>query len=166
MSSDINVVLLSGRLAVEPELRFTARGTPAAALRLASSRYWKAPDCAEGEYRKQSVFITVETFGKTAERIAGSTHKGDALMVRGRLVYEEWVDAQGEKKRTIKLISDDVTSLPSHRPAHTGQVDEALPHDACEGGPADPEADEVVPMGAAAPSTPRKTAKEAGKIHH
>lgn len=163
MSSDINVVLLSGRLTAEPELRFTARGTPATSLRLASSRYWKATDCAEGEYRKQSVFITVETFGKTAERIASSSHKGDALMIRGRLVYEEWADSQGEKKRTIKLISDDVTALPSNRPAHPDGATEAAPIDAGEAGAAESGADEPVAM---APSAARKTSREAGKVHH
>lgn len=163
MSSDINVVLLSGRLTAEPELRFTARGTPATSLRLASSRYWKATDSAEGEYRKQTVFITVETFGKTAERISGTLHKGDSLMIRGRLIYEEWADSQGEKKRNIKLVSDDITALPSNRLAHTDGIRETGSNDTGEAGSAESEADEFVAM---APSASRKPSKEAGKVHH
>lgn len=167
MASDLNVVLITGRLATEPELRFTSRGIAAAALRLASTRYWKTPDSPEGEFRKQNVFITVETYGKTAERVAGSRHKGDGLMIRGRLVYEEWTDAKGEKRRAIKLMSDDVSFIPSTRPVAGAAAGDAAT-DSEEDTPPDAEAHEgESPDADPAATLPQgKTARENARIRH
>lgn len=114
MASDVNVVLLTGRLTADPELRFTPKGTAIASLRLASNRYWKDADPTKGEFHEQNLFITADVFGKAAERNASQKKKGDKVMVRGRLILNEWVGTDGQKHSTFKLVGEDVTSLTAH----------------------------------------------------
>ncbi len=165
MASDLNVVLMTGRLVVEPELRFTSRGLPAASLRLASTRYWKAPEAPEGEFQKRDVFITIETFGKTAERVAGSRHKGDALMVRGRLIYDEWTDGKGEKRRVLKVASDDIAFVPSTR--HAADPAESAA-EAASGEDHPPEDADAQDLGCDAHSAPpqEKQGREHARLRH
>ncbi|HQP52059.1 MAG TPA: single-stranded DNA-binding protein, partial [Syntrophorhabdaceae bacterium] len=39
--SNVNKVILLGRLGADPELRYTADGTPVASFRIATSETWK-----------------------------------------------------------------------------------------------------------------------------
>lgn len=130
--SDMNVVVLSGRLVKDPELRFTPRGTAVASLRVASSRYYKMRDSAENEFKKQSLFISADVFGKLAERVAEKRKKGDPLLVKGRLELNEWTDKEGKPRQTYRLFADEVRSLaPSRNAAESIQDDGTDKTDAC-----------------------------------
>lgn len=119
--SDMNVVVLSGRLVKDPELRFTPRGVAVASLRMASSRYYRARDAAENDFKKQSLFISAEVFGKLAERVVEKRKKGDPLMVKGRLELNEWTDKEGKPRQTYRLCADEVRSLaPAKKPVEEG----------------------------------------------
>ncbi len=111
--SDMNVIVLSGRLAADPELRFTAKGTAVASMRVASSRYIHTPGSPEGDFQKKSLFITAEAFGKLAERINGHRKKGDPLMVRGRLILNEWTGEDGKSRSTYRVMADEVNFMKS-----------------------------------------------------
>ena len=106
--SDVNIVLLSGRLVADPELRFTPKGTPITYIRLASSRFYKDKENPESELKRNDLFITAETFGKLAERIPNYIKKGTPVIVKGRLVLNEWKSGDGKTKQTYRLYAEDV----------------------------------------------------------
>jgi single-strand DNA-binding protein len=113
--SDVNTVVLSGRVVANPELKYTAKGTAVTSMRFASSHYYRSPSAPEGEFKEESLFITVEIFGKLAERVAERQKKGDPVMVRGRLSLNEWTAKDGTKKQTYRIFADQVNALGPRR---------------------------------------------------
>jgi len=109
MASDLNVVLVGGRLVADPELKTTPKGTSIASLRLASNRYYRT---ADGEFKKTNLFITAETFGKLAEVVASKKKKGDQLLVKGRLDLNEWTGKDGKLNKTYRIFAENVDFLP------------------------------------------------------
>ena len=50
--SNVNKVILLGRLGADPELRYTADGTPVASFRIATSETWKDKKAVAEALRK------------------------------------------------------------------------------------------------------------------
>ena len=73
--------VITGRLGVEPELRFTNSGTPVINLSIANNRSVKVGD------KRESVadWFKVTIFGRDAEIINQYAKKGSALAFNGRL---------------------------------------------------------------------------------
>ena len=46
--------------------------------------------------------------GKRADFIAQHFHKGDAMIVSGRLRYEQWTDKEGNKRSKLLLDAQDI----------------------------------------------------------
>ena len=91
-----NKVILMGRLTKEPEMRYSPKGVAVLALDLATNRKWKTES---GEEREDVCFVPVTAFGRTAEVIAQYLHKGDPILIDGRLTLETWTDKQTQKQR-------------------------------------------------------------------
>jgi single-strand DNA-binding protein len=133
--SDMNTIVLSGRVVADPEAKFTAKGTAVTSLRLASTHYYKSAATPEGKFEEDTLFISVELFGKMAERVAERHKKGDLVMIRGRLSLNEWTAQDGTKKQTYRIHADQVNSLGPRRdrsdasdaPQSGASVDDAEP---------------------------------------
>lgn len=113
--SDVNMVMLSGRLCADPQLRFTPKGTAVASLRLASNHNYRDKSVPEGEWRKKTVFITACVFGQFAEVIAANKKKGDQILVTGRLDPNDWKDKEGVEHKTLQIFTDHVNFLGASR---------------------------------------------------
>lgn len=100
----MNSVNLVGRLAKEPEVRYTDSQLAIARLILAVDRYKK-----EGE--QSADFIRIIAFGKTAEAIEKFTAKGKRLGVTGRIQTGSYEDKSGSKVYTTDIIADRVEFL-------------------------------------------------------
>lgn len=111
MSSDLNVVALTGRLARDPELRTTSSGTAVLQLRLAYNSRVKRHD----EWTDEAGFINAVIFGTRAEGLARLLAKGDKISVAGSLAYSEWENQQGEKRNKTEIKASDIQLLT--RPA-------------------------------------------------
>jgi single-strand DNA-binding protein len=99
---------IEGRLAAEPELRFSQAGNAVARLRLVASD--RKHNDATGQWEDtDSLWIDVTAFGKLAENVCESVVKGDLVIVTGRLKTDEWQDKDsGQKRQKIVLIADAV----------------------------------------------------------
>jgi single-strand DNA-binding protein len=75
---DLRWVILVGRIASAPELRYTPSGSAVAQLRLATN---------EGE---EPQFHQLSAWGKLAEFAASYLKKGRLLYVEGRLHWSSW----------------------------------------------------------------------------
>ena len=97
----LNSVIIMGRLTRDPEMRHTQNGTAVASLTLACDRDFKPKN---GE--KETDFIDVVVWGKTAEFAANYFTKGRMAIVEGRLQVRGWQDKDGNKRKAIEVVAD------------------------------------------------------------
>jgi single-strand DNA-binding protein len=100
----LNKVILMGRLTKEPELRYgSTNNTTICNFTLAVDRNYSK----QGE-EKQTDFIPVVTFGKTAEFANKYFRKGSQVAVCGRLQTRSWDDTEGKKHSVTEVVADEV----------------------------------------------------------
>ena len=97
----LNSVIVMGRLTRDPEMRHTQNGTAVASLTLACDRDFKPKN---GE--KETDFIDVVVWGKTAEFAANYFTKGRMVIVEGRLQVRGWQDKDGNKRKSTEVVAD------------------------------------------------------------
>ena len=104
-----NLVILTGRLTKDPELKYGASGTAYCKFTLAVNRM-KKDDPAD--------FIFCSAFGKTAELIAEYVKKGNNLGVQGRLQQDTY-EKDGEKISKTGVTVDKIEFLESNKTEST-----------------------------------------------
>lgn len=97
----LNNVVIMGRLTRDPELRRTQTGTAVTSFTMAVDRDFKSQS---GE--KETDFIDVVVWGKTAEFAANYFTKGRMAIVEGRLQARNWQDKDGNKRKTTEVVAD------------------------------------------------------------
>ena len=104
-----NLVILTGRLTKEPELKYSASGMAYCKFTLAVNRM-KKDDPAD--------FIFCSAFGKTAELIAEYVKKGNNLGVQGRLQQDTY-EKDGEKISKTGVTVDKIEFLENNKTEST-----------------------------------------------
>jgi single-strand DNA-binding protein len=89
--SDVNKVMLVGRLGAKPELRKTASGEAVCNLRVATSYTSQR----SGQFERETLWHAVTVFGKQAEQCATHLDKGRVVYVEGTLRPSEWTAKDG-----------------------------------------------------------------------
>jgi len=105
---NLNIVIVTGRITRDPELRYTQSGVPVLHARLASNSFFKA---ADGEWKREATYVGFVAWQALAERCYENLHKGSAVMVTGRLNSSEWETEEGEKRSQIEIRADRVQFL-------------------------------------------------------
>ncbi len=95
----VNKVILIGRLAADPDMRFTATGEPVAQMRLATN----GPERAD--------FHSVVAFGSQARFAGDYLSKGRLVYTEGRLQTREWTGQDGGKRYTTEVVAHNVQAL-------------------------------------------------------
>lgn len=98
----MNITLLKGNLARDPELRTVNTGgkqTSVVNFTIAVSREYTK---ASGDKDKITSFINCEAWDSGAETIAESLKKGDLVMVEGSLRNDSW-EKDGVKHNSLKV---------------------------------------------------------------
>lgn len=100
----LNKVFIMGRLARDPELRHTQSGTAVVSFALAVDRDFK--DKATGE--RATDWVDVVAWRQTAEFVSRYFTKGRMAVVEGRLQVRDWTDNDGNKRRAVEVVADNV----------------------------------------------------------
>ena len=111
--ASLNRVCLLGRLTRNPDARYSPSGTPVTALGLAMNNRSKRSD---GSWQDDPCFVDVVVFGHQAETCATYLHKGDPVLLEGRLQYRIWEDQQGHKRSKHEVMAFRVQFLPKPGP--------------------------------------------------
>lgn len=100
------ILTLVGNLAGDPELRFTTSGIAVCKLRMAQTPRDKTPanEWVDGEPWWQDVTCWREM----AENVAETLHRGDRVVVTGRMKQREYEAKDGTKRRVHELEADAV----------------------------------------------------------
>ena len=96
----MNRAILFGRLTKDVDLRTTPSGRSVAMLTLAIDR----PVTKDGN--KEADFIPVVLWGKTAEAVARYVHKGQRLLVEGRIQVRSYDGKDGQKRYATEVVAD------------------------------------------------------------
>lgn len=105
-----NLVVLTGRLTADPELRYTGNNTPVTSFSIAVNRRYKA-----GE-ESQADFINIVAWRQTAEFITKYFSKGSMIGIEGSIQTRRYVDKETGKNRTaFEVIANNVQFVESKR---------------------------------------------------
>ena len=99
-----------GRLTRDPKLESSGNGVEYCRFSVAIDRAY----AKQGKDRKCD-FIDCTTFGKQAAFVQKYFHKGDGIMVEGRLESDKYVDKDGNNRIAWKIICDRVEFTPSRK---------------------------------------------------
>src|SRR5436309_480135 len=112
----LNKVILIGRVANDPELKYTPSGIAVSTFRVAVNRPFKN---ANGE--NEADFIDIVAWRQAAEFAANYLGKGRLIAVEGRLQIRSWTDREGGKRRAAEVVCENLKALdPKPRDAESG----------------------------------------------
>ena len=108
-----------GRLAQDPEVRYTQSGTAVASFNIAISSGY-------GEH-KQTDFIPVVAFKNLAEIVGNNLKKGSQVLVEGRMQVRSYETQEGQKRRVTEVIVQNVEFLGSKKSDNDGSSSNVSP---------------------------------------
>ncbi|MCU0848338.1 MAG: single-stranded DNA-binding protein [Spirochaetes bacterium] len=138
MASDLNKVILIGRMVRDPELRYTQNGSAVSSFSLANNRTYTA----SGEKKEIVSFFDCVAWGKTGEVIVQYCKKGHRIGIEGRLQSRNWEDQNGNKRKTVEIVIDNFQFL-TPKDSHGESVE--VPHPTQEP-ESNPYSDEDIPF--------------------
>ncbi|MBQ2911899.1 MAG: single-stranded DNA-binding protein [Clostridia bacterium] len=117
----LNKVILMGRITADPELKHTPSNVAVCSFSLAVNRRFN---------RNETDFIDIVAWRQQAEFISKYFTKGQQMVVCGALQTRTWEDKNGNKRKSVEVVVDEVHFADSKRTAgNTSPRDEALPFD-------------------------------------
>ena len=96
----MNNIVLLGRLTKDADIRSTQSGKVVASFTLAGDR----PYTQNG--KKEADFIACQIWGKSAEVLGKSVHKGQRVLLEGRLQIRQYTDKNGNKRTAAEVVTD------------------------------------------------------------
>ena len=109
MGKSINKVILVGRLGRDPELKYTASGTPFCRFSMATDDSWT--DKGSGERSERTEWHNIVVWDKLAEICNNYLTKGRLVYIEGSLQTREWDDKEGVKRKTTEVRARDMVML-------------------------------------------------------
>lgn len=97
----INNVTLQGKLGKDIDLKYTQSGKAVGTTSIAVDRDFKN---ANGE--KETDWVNLVFWGKTAETVANYFRKGDEILVVGRIQTRSYEDNSGGRKYVTEVVAD------------------------------------------------------------
>ena len=102
-----NKVILMGRLTKDPEMVQASSGINITKITIAVDRKYKS-----GGEEKQTDFLNITGFGKTAEFVKKYFIKGQMILVAGSIQTRNW-EKDGQKYYSVDIIGDEVSFVGS-----------------------------------------------------
>lgn len=96
---------LIGNLGADPELRYSASGTPTLRMNVASNYRVRTP---EGEWQDKTEWVRCTVFGARAESLSQYLKKGSRIYADGRLEARPWTDRDNQVRAGLELLADTI----------------------------------------------------------
>ena len=118
-------LIIVGNLGRDPEMRYTPDGTPVTNLNIATNRKWNNSDGSQGE---ETIWFRVSVWRRWAEIAAEYLHKGNQVMVEGRLHKVDkdtggpkiWTRRDGTAGASFEVTCDRLILLSNRGDAGSG----------------------------------------------
>ena len=120
-----NLVVLTGRLTADPELKTTPSGKSVTTFAIAVNRNYKA-----GE-EQQTDFINLVAWRQTAEFITRYFKKGSLIGIEGSIQTRRYQDGHGNNRTAFEVVVNNAQFVESKKndgnttdnPAYSGDTD-------------------------------------------
>lgn len=113
MVNDLNVVLLTGRLTRDPDIKETKSGKAITSFSIACNRYFRHEQ--SGDAAHEVHYFEIETWGLTAKQCGENLKQGWLARVTGRLKLDRWQDGNGTNRSKVMVVADRVEWMPPRR---------------------------------------------------
>ena len=116
-----NIVVLTGRLTADPELKTTQNNIPVTSFSIAVNRNYSSSD---GE--RQTDFFNITVWRTQAENCGRYLKKGSKVAIVGSLQNRTYEDKDGNKRTVTDIVANEVEFLSS-KGSGDGQEEEIRP---------------------------------------
>jgi len=121
----LNTLALLGRVTMDPDLRYTPKGTAVLGFRVAVNRRYK--DRTTDEWKDDTSYFTVNVWGQQAERVGETMKKGSAVLIEGELRSRSWETQSGEKRSVVEIHARRVQVLDRFGERGAPEPEDAAP---------------------------------------
>ena len=104
-----NLVVLTGRLTADPELKKTPSDVSVTNFSIAVQRAYKSGEEAVAD------FINIVAWRSTAEFICRYFKKGKMIGIEGSIQTRKWVDNDGNNRTAFEVVANNVQFVESKR---------------------------------------------------
>jgi len=101
----MSLITVVGNLTRDPEVKFFESGTAVVGFAVAENRRYKK---GEEWVDADPTYFEVRAFNGLVDNIASTLHKGDRVVVHGRLQVRHWDKDDGSIGTAVEIIADDV----------------------------------------------------------
>ena len=105
MAMESNYITFIGNLTEDPELRYTQGGRGVVTVRVANNRRWTGRDGTEQE---EATYLNATCWADMAENVAESLHKGDRVVVIGRVKVRSYENREGQTVYVTEIEADEI----------------------------------------------------------
>lgn len=112
----LNKIILQGRLTKDVEMRTTSNGTKCCSIQIASSRGKNSQGVEETD------FLNAIAWSKRAEFISQYFHKGDMILIEGRMQSRNYEDNNGNKRTAYDINISEVNFCGSNAKHNQSQT--------------------------------------------
>lgn len=124
--SNLNEVILMGRLTKDPELKYTGTGKAVCQFTLAINRP-QGKEARERGDKPQVDFIDCVAWEAQAENLANYQKKGSLILIKGRIQKRQYQNQEGENRYAVEVVANQILFMPKNGnvPPPVGDEDEA-----------------------------------------
>ena len=116
-----NLVVLTGRLTADPELKTTQSGVSVTSFSIAVQRR-----CKSGE-EAQTDFINIVAWRQNAEFVAKYFKKGNMIGIEGSIQTRKYTDKNGNNRTAFEVVANNVQFVESKRDSAPSAVEDNAP---------------------------------------
>ena len=116
-----NLVVLTGRLTADPELKTTQSGISVTSFSIAVDRRYRA-----GE-EKQTDFINIVAWRQSAEFVAKYFKKGSLIGIEGSIKTRKYTDKNGNSRTAFEVVANNVQFVESKRDSAVSPSGDSAP---------------------------------------
>ena len=127
MSNVKNSVQLIGHMGIDPEVKTLETGTKVARLKIATTERFKNKN---GVWAEETTWHSIVAWETLAERAEKYLKKGAYILLEGKLISRNYLDAKGEKKYIYEVRATNFILLDKKEAAttvSTAEKEEVLP---------------------------------------
>ena len=99
----LNIVVLTGRLTADPELRHTSNDIAVTSFTIAVNRRF-----SKNVEERQTDFIDIVAWRNTAEFVSKYFNKGQLVAVEGSIQTRSYQDKDGNKRKAFEVVAENV----------------------------------------------------------
>ncbi len=125
-------IVIVGNLGRDPEMRYTASGTPVANFPVATNRKWSDSD---GNSQEETTWFRVSVFGRQAEVCNQYLQKGRQVLCDGEIRTSTYTDQNGVERSGWEVRANTIKFIGGQ--GDRGPVPEFDAHDSNDGGRSD-----------------------------